>query len=103
MSQLLPPAPPGQPTPPVKRDALARFRGRQWWELLLIFLPITLVIGGALGGATGFAALAVNLWIAKKSLSAATKVFAMIGVVLASYLIFFILATVLYVAIHRGQ
>jgi hypothetical protein len=48
------------------------------------------------------AGLAVNLWIARKSLPAASKVAAMIAVVLASYVLFFVLVTMLYVATHRG-
>ena len=105
MSQQMPPSPPEAPRPASpKKSAFADFRGRTWWELVLILLPVGLLpIGGLLGGACAGAGLAVNLWIAKKSLPAAAKVAAMIGVVLTSYLIFFILATILYVAVHRGQ
>ena len=100
--------PPGLPVAPPpaspKTSFFDDFRGRTWWELVLILLPVGLLpIGGLLGGACGGAGLAVNLWLAKKSFPVATKVFAMIGVVLASYLIFFILVTILYVAMHRGQ
>jgi len=64
-------------------------------------LPITLVpIGGLLGGATGVAALALNLWIAKKSFETAIKVLVMIGVVVAAYVVFFTIATLLYVLVH---
>jgi hypothetical protein len=64
-------------------------------------LPITLIpIGGLLGGATGGAALALNLWIAKRSLETPIKVLVMIGVVVAAYVIFFILATLLYALVH---
>jgi hypothetical protein len=101
-----PPPPPGwsptpPPAPPPRRDAFADFRGRKWWELVLIFLPITLIpIGGLLGGATGGAALALNLWIAKRSLETPIKVLVMVGVVVAAYVIFFTLATLLYVLVH---
>jgi hypothetical protein len=95
-----PPTPP-PPAPPRRRDAFGDFRGRQWWELVLIFLPITLIpIGGLLGGATGGAALALNLWIAKRSFETPIKVVVMIGVVVAAYVIFFTLATLLYVLVH---
>ncbi|HXB04831.1 MAG TPA: hypothetical protein VNY77_08195 [Candidatus Angelobacter sp.] len=106
MSQQPPPPPPGwsptpPPAPPPRRDAFADFRGRKWWELVLIFLPITLIpIGGLLGGATGGAALALNLWIAKRSLETPIKVLVMVGVVVAAYVIFFTLATLLYVLVH---
>jgi hypothetical protein len=106
VSQQPPPPPPGwsptpPPAPPPRRDAFADFRGRKWWELVLIFLPITLIpIGGVLGGATGGAALALNLWIAKRSLETPIKVLVMIGVVVAAYVIFFTLATLLYVLVH---
>ena len=107
MSQQPPPPPPGwsptplPPSPPPRRDAFADFRGRKWWELVLIFLPITLIpIGGLLGGATGGAALALNLWIAKRSLETPIKVLVMVGVVVAAYVIFFTLATLLYVLVH---
>jgi hypothetical protein len=96
------PPPPGSVPPRRKRDAFADFRGRTWWELVLILLPAGLLpIGGFLGGACGVAGLAVNVWIAKKSLSAGSKVFAMIGVVLVSYLIFFMFATLWYVFVNR--
>jgi hypothetical protein len=101
----MPPSPPVAPPPASpKRSFFDDFRGRTWWELVLILLPVGLLpIGGLLGGACGGAGLVVNLWLAKKSFPLATKVFAMIGVVLASYLIFFALVTILYVAMHRGQ
>jgi len=105
VAQQMPPGPPVAPPPaPPRRSFFDDFRGRTWWELVLILLPVGLLpIGGLLGGACAGAGLAVNLWLAKKSFPGATKVFAMIGVVLASYLIFFILVTILYVAMHRGQ
>jgi hypothetical protein len=114
VSQPPPPPPPGwsqppsPPPPPAsaprKRETFADFRGRQWWELVLIFLPITLIpIGGLLGGATGGAALAFNLWIAKKSLETPIKVVVMVGVVVAAYVIFFTLATILYVLVHPSS
>src|SRR5258708_5372612 len=62
-----PPIPP-PPAPPRRRDAFADFRGRRWWELVLIFLPITLIpIGGLLGGATRRAAPALDPCNAQKS------------------------------------
>jgi len=70
---------------------------------VLIFLPIMLLpIGGVLGGATGGAALALNLWIAKKSFSTATKVVVMVAVVAASYVIFFKLAALWYTFVHQA-
>jgi hypothetical protein len=100
----MPPGPPVAPPPASpKRSFFDDFRGRTWWELVLILLPVGLLpIGGLLGGACAGAGLAVNLWLAKKGIPVVTKVFAMIGVVLASYLTFFILVTILYVATHRG-
>ena len=105
MSQQIPPGPPVAPPPASpKRSFFDDFRGRTWWELVLILLPIGLLpIGGLLGGACGGAGLATNLWIAKKSLPLATTVVAMIGVVLASFVVFIILEVILYVAMHRGQ
>jgi hypothetical protein len=64
-------------------------------------LPITLIpIGGLLGGATGAAALALNLWIAKRTFETPIKVLVMIGVVVAAYVVFFTIATLLYVVFH---
>jgi hypothetical protein len=95
------PPPPTPPAPPRRRDAFADLRGRQWWELVLIFLPITLIpIGGLLGGATGGAALAMNLWIAKRTLATPNKVVLMIGVVVGAYVVFFSLADLLYILVH---
>jgi hypothetical protein len=67
-------------------------------------LPITLIpIGGLLGGATGAAALALNLWIAKRSLETPIKALVMIGVVVAAYVVFFTIATLLCVVVHPSS
>jgi hypothetical protein len=54
-----------------------------------------------LGTATGGAAVAFNFWIAKKSLPIGTKVVVMIGVVVASYVIYFAFAPLWYTFTHQ--
>jgi hypothetical protein len=77
-------------------DRWAKFRGLKWWQGLLSLLPLVLgAIGGALGAAIGVAGLFANLAIARKQFGTPLKVLAMVGVVLASYLVFFTLGVAL--------
>jgi hypothetical protein len=64
--------------------------------LVLSLLPVALLaLGGALGGGIGAAGVFANLSIARKQFGTPLKVLAMIGVVFASYLVFFILVAFL--------
>lgn len=91
----------GDQQPVVKRDRFAQFRGLQWWQLLLSLLPIGVVaIGGLVGGLIGAIGLIVNLWLARRQIGTALKLVAMVGVVIASYVIYVIIAGVIYALTH---
>ncbi|MGW0798298.1 hypothetical protein [Streptomyces sp. NPDC002692] len=76
-----------------KPDQWAKFRGLAWWQLVLSITPALLLpIGGAIGGAIGAAGVFVNLSLARKPFGAPIKVLAMLGVVLASCLGYFLVA-----------
>lgn len=73
-------------------DKWAQFRGLSWWQLVLTLLPIVLLpIGGAVGGLVGAAGVLSNLSVARRQLAVPLKVLAMLGVVVAAYLVYFVL------------
>jgi len=77
------------------------FRGLSWWELVLVFLPIGLVVlGGLIGGVIGAIALLSNLAIARRPLSPGVKAAVMIGIVFVAYLIVYVIAVIIYLARH---
>ncbi|KOU26405.1 hypothetical protein ADK52_09390 [Streptomyces sp. WM6372] len=83
-----------------KPDPWAKFRGLAWWQLVLSVAPILLLpIGGAIGGAIGAAGLFANLSLARKQFGTPLKVLSMLGVVLLSYLGYFLVAGLLYTLI----
>ncbi|MFD5619990.1 hypothetical protein [Streptomyces yangpuensis] len=74
-----------------KPDPWAKFRGLAWWQLVLSLVPILLLlVGGAIGGLIGAAGLLSNLSLARKPFGTPVKVLAMLGVVFASYLCYFL-------------
>ncbi|MFD3871730.1 hypothetical protein [Streptomyces sp. NPDC058623] len=76
-----------------KPDPWAKFRGLAWWQLVLSIAPIILLpIGGAIGGVIGAAGLFANLSLARKPFGTPAKLLAMLGVVLASYLAYLLVA-----------
>ena len=84
-----------------KRDRFATFRGLRWWELVLTFLPIALVaVGGLLGGAIGALGLVTNLALARRQLGVGLKLVAMLGVVIAAYVVYFVVAGIIYSLTH---
>ncbi len=87
--------------PGTKGDRFAQFRGLRWWQLVLSLLPIGAVaIGGLIGGAIGAIGLIVNLWLARRQIGTGLKVAAMVGVVVASYALYVIIAGVIYALTH---
>lgn len=92
----MPPAP-----PPARRGFFDQFRGLQWWEIVLVVLPLGLVVlGGLIGAVIGILGLIGNLAIARRVPSVGLRATAMIGVVIACYVIIFIVAALLYAATH---
>jgi hypothetical protein len=88
-----------QPVP--KRDRFAQFRGLRWWQVVLSLLPIGLLpIGGLVGGLIAALGLVANLSLARRQFGTGLKVAAMIGVVVASYLVYLVVATVIYALTH---
>ncbi|GLW04800.1 hypothetical protein AB0C86_40495 [Streptomyces lavendulae] len=80
-----------------KPDPWAKFRGLIWWQLVLSIAPILLLpIGGAIGGAIGAAGLFANLSLARKQIKTPLKALAMLGVALAAYLSYLLIAALLY-------
>jgi hypothetical protein len=74
-------------------DRWAKFRGLAWWQLLLTLLPLLLLpLGGLIGGLIGAAAAFANASVARKPLATPLKAAAMIGVTLAAYVVFIVLA-----------
>jgi hypothetical protein len=95
------PQPPGgvQP-PPQRRGFFDQFRGMPWWEIVLIVLPLGLfVVGGLLGGIIGAVAALGNTYIARSRLSTALKVVVMLGVLVAAYVAWFIVAVLVSLAV----
>jgi len=89
------------PQPPARQGFFDRFRGLSWWELVLIFLPLGLVVlGGLIGGVFGAIALLSNLAIARRPMSSGVKAVVMIAIVCVAYLIVLVVAGLLYAATH---
>jgi hypothetical protein len=90
----------GSPQPP-KQSFLDRFRGLDWWELLLVLLPLGLVfLGGLVGGVLGALAILSNLAIARRPFSSKAKAALMIAIVVLAYLIVYVIAVITYRARH---
>ncbi|MFB6866329.1 hypothetical protein ACFCZQ_18515 [Streptomyces virginiae] len=80
-----------------KKDPWAKFRGLAWWQLVLSIAPILLLpIGGAIGGAIAAAGMFANLSLARKPFGTPVKLVAMLGVALAAYLGYFLVAGLVY-------
>ena len=68
---------------------------------MLTLLPIGLVvIGGILGGLAGAIGLIGNLNLAKRQIGTGVKVAAMISTVIGSYVVYLIIAGVIYALTH---
>ncbi len=96
-----PPTSQEQPTA-AKRDRFSGLRGLRWWEPVLSLLPIALIgIGGLLGGLIGGVGLVINLALARRRIGGVLKSIAMIGVAVASYVVYIVVAATVYSLIHR--
>jgi hypothetical protein len=92
---------PGQPPAPPRRSFFDQFRGLRWWEFVLVILPFLLfAIAGLVGGVVGAIGLLSNLAIAHRPLSPGLKLVAMIGVVVACYVVTFVIAGFIYAVTH---
>lgn len=68
----------------------------QWWEIVLVVLPLSLiVIGGLIGGVFGALAAIGNTYIARSQMSVAVRAGLMVGVLIAAYVLWFIVALVI--------
>jgi hypothetical protein len=68
------------------------FIGLQWWELALVLMPLVVGIGGLIGGLVGVLGMASNLWVARRSLPTEARIAVMIGVLVASVVVWFLVA-----------
>lgn len=76
-----------------RRDLWASFRGLAWWEIVLSVLPLGLIpVGGLIGGLFGGVATAINVGLARRRLAAGLEVAAMLGVTVAAYVLYFVVA-----------
>ena len=105
-----PPPPPSggmqpPPPPPIRPSGfLGQFQGMQWWEILLVLLPLTLIfVGGIIGGVCGALGAIGNTYIARSSLSPAARVALMIGVLVAAYVLYFIVAVLIFAAVRSAS
>jgi hypothetical protein len=95
----MPPSP--APAPPARRGFFDQFKGLQWWEIVLVVIPLGLVIlGGLIGAVIGILGLIANLQIARRVPSPGLRALAMVGVIIACYVVIFIVAALLYAATH---
>jgi hypothetical protein len=81
------------PTPGRDRRGLRKqLQGLQWWQAVLVLLPLGLIgVGGALGGGIGGAAAVANLSLARRPMAAAAKFLAMAGLCAVAFVVFFLL------------
>ncbi|MFD8479370.1 hypothetical protein [Kitasatospora sp. NPDC059673] len=90
--------------PPLNRTSATggRFGQLNGWQLALTLLPLALLFaGGAIGGVIGALAALGNAAIAKKNLSTPVKALSMIGVVLASGVVFLVAAALMAAALGK--
>jgi hypothetical protein len=88
--------------PPRPKTFFDQFKGLRWWELVLVFIPLLLVVlGGLVGGIMGAIGLLANLAIARRRLSSGVKVAAMIGVIVVAFVVVYLIAVVLYASTHK--
>lgn len=74
-----------------------------WWQIVLVVLPLTLIVfGGLLGGVLGALAAIGNTYVARSGLSVTLKVLVMIGLAVAAYIVWFIVALVIALALHSA-
>ncbi|MFF0295292.1 hypothetical protein ACFYST_17515 [Kitasatospora sp. NPDC004614] len=79
-----------------------RFGHLNGWQLALTLIPLALLFaGGAIGGAIGAIGALSNAAIAKTNLSTPVKALSMIGVVLASGVVFLVAAALIAAAIGK--
>lgn len=96
MESSMPEMPDLVPLPAAKPDKWAAFRGLPKWQLALVILPLALVsIGGLIGGGIGFLGMVANLKLAGTTLATGPKAMAMAGVMVATYIAYFVLAVLL--------
>ncbi|MFD6553487.1 hypothetical protein [Streptomyces sp. NPDC058398] len=80
-----------------KPDPWAKFRGLAWWQLVLSIVPMLLMlVGGAIGGVIGATGLFANLSLARKPFGTPAKLLAMLGVVVATYLGYFLVVGLIH-------
>ena len=108
MSANFPPPPPSggmQPAPPpsqppARRGFFDQFRGMAWWEILLAVLPLGLiVIGGLIGAVFGVLAAIINVYLTRSRMSVTARAVAMVGVVIAAYVLWLVVGLLILAAI----
>jgi hypothetical protein len=68
---------------------------------VLSLLPVGLIpLGGLIGGLFGGAAVAINLGLARRPLGAGLQAAAMLGVAVAAYVVWFVVARTILGLVH---
>ena len=71
-----------------------------WWEILLSVLPLGLiVIGGLIGAVFGVLAAIVNVYLTRSRMSVTARAVAMVGVVIAAYILWLVVGLLILAAI----
>ena len=103
MGYQQPPATPPPAPAPQRQGFFAQFRGMPWWQIFLIVLPLSLVaIGALVGGILGALAALGNTYVARSKLSTPVKVLVMLGLLVAAYAIWLILALAVSAALRSA-
>jgi hypothetical protein len=91
------------PAPPQRQGFFAQFRGMPWWQILLIVLPLSLIgVGGLVGGVLGALAALGNTYVARSTLSTTMKVLVMLGLLVAAWLVWLVLALAISAALRSA-
>lgn len=88
---------------PQQRRGFFDIRGLPLWEKVLVLAPLSLIgVGGLIGGICGALASTANNYVARSGLAPAVRALVMIGMLIAAYFLYFVIALVVYAAIRSA-